>query len=283
MNDNNFNLPQFDKRPGAIALDIDGTLLDSKSRLSVRNFNAINKCLAAGIPIVIATSRPARAVRRLLGMGIAGVCSLVMQNGAIGIGNPPLSGQIKEIIPRKILLDLIGAVREIEPEIRITIELEGESFGTNNPREPADLWQINSATPDMQLTLEQALKGEVTKIAIGGLDKDINHVANALLNRYGESLSVVGEAKRTFFNITFKTATKANTLRRLLKSKSIPMERVLAIGDDLTDYDLLSACGIPVAMDNAAPEIKAICKYYTLSNDEDGVAVVLERILNLKS
>lgn len=279
LNDTGIILPDFKKQPGAIVLDIDGTLLNSKSKLSVRNFNAINRCLAAGIPVVIATSRPARAVRRLLGMGLMNACSLVMQNGAIGIGNPPLSGQIKEVIPRKIVLDLIGAVKEMEPEIRITLELEGEAFGTNNPRDPESLWEINSATPDMQLTLEDALKGAVTKIAIGGLDREISHVANAILNRYGDSLSVVGEARKTFFNITGKTATKANTLRRLLKSKTISMESVLAIGDDLTDYDMLSACGMPVAMGNAAPEIKAICKYSTASNDEDGVAVVLERIL----
>ncbi len=282
-NENRINLPEFKNRPDAVALDIDGTLLDSKSQLSQRNAHAVINCIARGIPVIIATSRPARSVRRLLGLQIMNACSLVMQNGAIGIGRPPFSGNIKEIIPRKILLEVIAAAQEIEPQIRITLELEGETFGTNNPRDQVSLWEHNSATPDMQLTLEEALKGDSTKIAIGGLERDITHVADMILKRYGDYLSVVREAGKTFFNITSKTATKSNTLRRLLQSRNITLENVVALGDDLPDYDMLSNCGIPITMGNAVPEIKAICKYITATNNEDGVAVVLDKILNTKS
>jgi Cof subfamily protein (haloacid dehalogenase superfamily) len=280
-NEDQINLPQFQKRPGAIAIDIDGTLLNNKSQLSERNAMAIKNCIAQGIPVIIATSRPARSVRRLLGMEIMNACSLVMQNGAIGTGRPPLTGNIKEIIPRKIFRGLMAAVLEMEPEIRITFELEGESFGTNNPRDPVSLWERNSATPDMQLTLEEALKGEPTKIAIGGLERDITHVAEMLLKHYGDTLSIVGEAGKTFFNITSKTASKSNTIRRLLQSQNIPLESVVALGDDLPDYDMLSACGFPIAVANAVPEIKAICRYSTASNNDDGVALVLEKILEI--
>jgi len=55
---------------------------------------------------------------------------------------------------------------------------------------------------------------------------------------------------------------------------------VIVFGDDLPDLDMLRACGIPVAMANAYPEIKAVCAYETAGNDEDGVAVVLEKMLD---
>jgi hydroxymethylpyrimidine pyrophosphatase-like HAD family hydrolase len=54
---------------------------------------------------------------------------------------------------------------------------------------------------------------------------------------------------------------------------------VIAFGDDLPDLEMLQACGIPVAMANAYPEIKAACAYQTAGNDEDGVALVLEKML----
>jgi Cof subfamily protein (haloacid dehalogenase superfamily) len=272
------NLPAFSHPPGAIALDIDGTLLDSKSRLSARNAAAVGKCLAKGVPVIIATSRPARAVRRLLGTAIMNACSLVMQNGAIGIGAPPLTGKVKETIPPEIVDALVQALLETEPAIHLTAELEGYEFGTNNPRDEAVLWQVNSAAPEMQLTLEEALKKHVTKIAAGGLGRSVTDIAEKITERFKDTLSViVGDG--VLMNITLKTATKSNTLRRLLRSQNIVLADVLAIGDDLPDLDMLSACGIPIAVANARPQVKALCKYRTLSNDEDGVAVVLEKIL----
>jgi hydroxymethylpyrimidine pyrophosphatase-like HAD family hydrolase len=50
----------------------------------------------------------------------------------------------------------------------------------------------------------------------------------------------------------------------------------MAFGDDLPDLEILQACGMSVAMANAFPEIKTACSYQTASNDEDGVAIVLE-------
>jgi len=280
QDDRQIKLPEFLVCPDAIAIDIDGTLLDSQSRLSERNSAAILSCITQRIPVVIATSRAARSVRRLLGKDITNACSLITQNGAMGIGRPPLSGQAREKIPRRLAADLITAVLEMEPEIRITLELDGELFGTNQPRDPITLWEVNSATPDMQLTIEEAMKYEPGKFALGGLNRDITHVADMILQRYGRSLTVVGEAGRTFLNVTMKTASKSATLRRLLQSQNISLQNVVAIGDDLPDFDMLSACGIPIAMANAVPEIKAVCRYHTASNNDNGVAVVLEKILD---
>jgi hydroxymethylpyrimidine pyrophosphatase-like HAD family hydrolase len=67
QSDNPAGLPVFRRAPGAIALDLDGTLLNSRVQISERNRRALEKCLARGIPVIIATARPARSVRRRLG------------------------------------------------------------------------------------------------------------------------------------------------------------------------------------------------------------------------
>jgi Cof subfamily protein (haloacid dehalogenase superfamily) len=274
-------LPEFHKRPDAIALDLDGTLLNSQGLLSTRNSRAIDECLQKGIPIVIATSRPARSVRRLIGAELMGRCSLVMQNGAIGIGLAPLSGAIKEIIPAKFVHEIIDIIFKREPEMHITVELEGYRFGTNKPREPASLWEINSATPDMQLTLDVVLDDGPMKIAAGGLNRDISHVADEISERFKDVISVVPTYDMTFLNITHKTATKPDTLKRLLSSRQISLKNVIAFGDDIPDIGLLAACGMSIAVANAAPEVKAAARYCTASNDDDGVAMVLEKILEI--
>jgi Cof subfamily protein (haloacid dehalogenase superfamily) len=272
-------LPNFRLPPDAISIDLDGTLLNSQSILSERNRKALEKCLALGIPIIIATSRPIRSVRRLIGSELTNRCSLVLQNGALGIGAPPLTGRIKEKIKPVLPREIVTVALKMEPEIRITIELEGYWFGTNQPREPNELWEINSATPDMQRPLEEALADEPTKIALGGLKYDISHVAEALQQRFGNDISVVPSNELTFLNITSQTATKPDTLRKILQSKQIALTNVMAFGDDVPDVELLSVCGMPIAVANAVSEVKAVCDYCTASNDDDGVAIVLERII----
>jgi Cof subfamily protein (haloacid dehalogenase superfamily) len=258
---------------------MDGTLLDSRSRLSPRTAAALRQLLERGFPVVIATSRAHRSVRRLLGTDIAGACSLVTQNGSFALGRPPLSGRIKEEIPLPVAEELMAAALALEPELRITIEVEGEIFGTNNPRNPAELWEVNSATPDMQLTLAEALKQGPAKFAVSRRGADITYLAVEIRRRFNGKLAVYEEKTRDFLNITPVTAGKTNTLRRLLETKNLSLQNTIAVGDDLPDYDMLAACGYPVAMGNAVPEIKALCPYQTASNDEDGVAVVLEKIL----
>jgi len=69
----------------------------------------------------------------------------------------------------------------------------------------------------------------------------------------------------------------------LLNAAGIKMKDVLAFGDDSPDIDMLSECGISVAMANAIPGILNIAEYQTASNDDDGVALVLERLIERAS
>lgn len=91
-------LPHFDKYPRAVAIDLDGTLLNSQSELSERNRKALLQCLDQGLPVIIATSRPFRTTRRLVGADIIDRCSLVLMNGAYARGRPPLSGEFSETL-----------------------------------------------------------------------------------------------------------------------------------------------------------------------------------------
>lgn len=279
MDDKTLDLPVFDRYPDAIALDLDGTLFDSRTRISARNRKAIEACIAEEIPVVIVTSRPVRAVRRFLGNELVDRCSLVLQNGAIAAGVSPLSGNTRETIPAELATEIIETIKSIEPEIRLTIELEGHWFGTNMPRPPDELWEFNSATPDMQRTLEEALAGEPTKIAAGIIDKDLSVVVDVLEQKFAGSISVVPADGMTFLNITSIRATKPGALRQLMNSIGKGLDNVVAFGDDFPDIGLLRACGISVAVANAIPDVKAAADYCTASNDDDGVALVLEMIL----
>lgn len=272
-------LPVFHKIPGAIAIDLDGTLLNSETQLSERNRTAIEACLARAIPVVIATSRPARTTRRALGDNLSDKCSLVLMNGALALGVPPLSGELREPFHPGVARGIVDLLKGIEPEVRLTIELDGWEFGSNRVLTPEQLWHINAATPEMVMTLEEALVQDPPKIAASREGKDITDLANAVSQHFGDVVSIIPNSAMTFLSIVSIRTSKSEALRKLLLSRDIRLDEVLAFGDDVPDIDLLAACGIPVAMANSVPEVRAVTRYFTTSNDGDGVAIVLEKML----
>jgi hypothetical protein len=274
------NLPDFAAGPPkAVAIDLDGTLLDSHARLSQRSRRTMAGCIAAGIPVIIATSRAERSVRHLIGQDLADRCSLVLQNGAVARGAPPLSGSFKLAIPPAILDATLALMLTMEPDIRLTLEIEGREFGGNVPRTAEDLRERNAATPDLYLSLEAARALGPSKIAASCGNRDLSALVRALEGRFGDVLSIVPANGMTFLNITVKEATKTRAIETLLASAGWTLGDVLALGDDIPDLDMLRACGTAVAMANACDEVLAACPYRTLSNDEEGVAAVLEKLL----
>ena len=81
-------------------------------------------------------------------------------------------------------------------------------------------------------------------------------------------------------NLEFNSAEahKGNALRRFAEHLGLTLENCAAFGDGLNDLSMVQAAGLGVAMANAVPEVKAAAARVTLSNDEDGVAAVLEEL-----
>ena len=273
-------LPKFAKLPGAIALDLDGTLLNSHSQLSDRNRLALEKCIELGIPVIIATSRSERHMRRVIGDELSCACSLVMANGSNARGRVPLSGLVRETIPADVATNIVELILKTEPAVRVVIEIDGFDFGCNMQDPPEQLWELNTATPDMVMSVSEAIAKIPTKITVNGFGRDLSPIVNKISEHFESVISVFPSDKGTFLSIVNNRTSKLAALGKLLSSQTIPLSNVIVFGDDLPDLDMLRACGMPVAMANAYPEIKAVCAYETASNDEDGVAVVLEKMLD---
>jgi Cof subfamily protein (haloacid dehalogenase superfamily) len=273
-------LPVFSRSPKAIAIDLDGTLLDSKTTLSARSQSALEECIERGIPVIIATSRPARIFNRIFPLALANRLSLIIMNGAVARGNTPLSGYFKEILPEQVVRDIIDLALTFDTKIHITLELDGYEFGSNWTGDAATLWQRNSATPEMLYPLDKAILMHPCKIALGGIGMDILKLTDKLAAEFKGAISVVPALiGNPLLNITTLGASKPSALRKLLDPKGISLADVVAFGDDVPDVEMLKECGISIAVANAFQEAKSVCRYLTSSNDEDGVAIVLEEII----
>jgi hydroxymethylpyrimidine pyrophosphatase-like HAD family hydrolase len=131
----------------------------------------------------------------------------------------------------------------------------------------------------MVMSIEAAIAQIPTKITVRGFERDLSAVGNRISQQFAAFVSVFPSNNWTFLNIVNTRTSKTEALRKLLNSQNILLDSVIAFGDDIPDLDMLKACGTPVVMANAFPEVKAACVYQTASNDEDGVVVVLEKML----
>jgi hydroxymethylpyrimidine pyrophosphatase-like HAD family hydrolase len=254
-------LPTFTDIPKAIAIDLDGTLLDNQTRLTERCYKAMMECLDQKIPIIIATSRPARIFDRLFPKDLAAVCSLAIMNGAIVRGSAPLFGYFKEELSDDVAAAIIDLALEFNPKIRVTLELEGYEFGANWSADSSTLWERNSATPNMVLSLERAIRLHPCKVALGGLGMEVLNLADKIRQHFGDTLSVVPSLLGSpILNITSSLASKPDALKKLLTPIGISLTEVMAFGDDVPDVEMLRVCGISVAVANALPEVKSLCR-----------------------
>jgi len=202
-----------------------------------------------------------------------------MLNGAVARAAPPLSGSVKEVLPNSVIESIVKLILGMQPEVHLLIEMEGHDFATNLQFDRETLWEINSATPDMVLPLDQAVDRIQTKVAVYGFGKDLSAIIDKVSQQFKGLVSVIPSNTAQFFSVVSITASKSSAIQSLLNSKKLSMDNVVAIGDDFPDLDMLAICGIPIAMGNAVPEVKSVCNYHTASNDEDGVALVLEQVL----
>ncbi len=174
--------------------------------------------------------------------------------------------------------------------------------------EPQDLQQLNQILADFNhlsvshyagldwfcndlnnyWTLQES---EITGLHAKQTPKDLNEVHKILVMGEAEEIRQLEQklkqslphlsihrSKNEYLEIMNKAATKAKAIRFMEQHLNVRAEEVVAFGDNFNDLDMLQYAGLSVAMGNAPDEIKQAAKEVTASNDEDGIALVLNRI-----
>ncbi|TAJ20198.1 MAG: HAD family phosphatase [Dehalococcoidia bacterium] len=280
MDANDLRLPDFDAFPHAVVLDLDGTLLAPDVTLRPRSRAAIEALLERDASVVVATARPVRTVRMLLGTGLLDQVGLVQMNG-VAYRTPRGAHAALARFPADIATYLAALAAEHVPHGRVIAEIEGDDFGCDMPLTPEVLWQTNWATPEMVMPIATAAARGVAKIAINGIDQPVAALVSRLRRELGTQIEVIAEGSGTFANVVPRGVSKQAALARLLEhpDRAEPWAGMLAFGDDIADIEMLRLAEWGVAMANAHPEVHAVARYRTHSNGEDGVAHVIEGLL----
>ena len=126
--------------------------------------------------------------------------------------------------------------------------------------------------------LSVKLNGDIYKVLFVDEPTKIAKVRSLLKEDIYECYNIVSSAPH-YVEFMNKQTSKGNALRLLCEYLNIDLREVMAIGDAENDLSMLKLVSFSVAMENSEKEVKDICHYQTLSNDNDGVNLILEKVL----
>lgn len=261
-----------------IALDMDGTLLNEDKKISEENYLAIKKAKEKGVKVVLATGRPIKGIERYLDkLGlISNEDYCVTYNGSLVVNTGT-----KEVLTQVLLnsedvhylydlskkLDInIHALTTsgcITPELSKYTELEIKM--NEIPFTEIDFHTIDDTT-------------SVVKVMFVGEENKLSSVIENLPEEVYEKYTVVRSAPY-FLEFLDKNVNKGAGVKSLAEKLGINQHEVICVGDAGNDIHMIEYAGLGVAMGNAFPEAKKVANYITYSNEEDGVAHVIDKFI----
>lgn len=259
--------------PRLVASDLDGTLVRSDGTVSDRSLAALKLVEAAGSTLVVVTGRPVRWLTELLPhLGDSGVALVSNGAGVYDLETGRLS-RVDTISPVEAA-QLTALLSDRVPDATFAAErIDGyvREAGYRTPYSDAGRTQVVDRA---ELSAEPLLKLLVRSTA---------HDADSLLAAGREVVgahlgTLTHSSNAGLLEISAAGVTKASAVERLATGLGINAEGVIAFGDMPNDIPLLRWAGSSFAVANAHPDAREAAKAMTASNDDDGVAVVLEEI-----
>ncbi|WP_442599154.1 Cof-type HAD-IIB family hydrolase [Neobacillus sp. D3-1R] len=265
-----------------IALDLDGTLLKDDKTISPITKKVLEKAKEYGHQVMIATGRPFRSSEmyyRELGLDTP----IVNFNGAFvhhpknnnwGAFHSPLDIKVaKDIVEACNDFNLYNIIAEVKDEVYLHYHDEKllDIFGFGNP---------SITTGDLRKFLTKS----PTSMLIHAEEQHVSTIRKHLTDVHAEVIDHRRwAAPWHVIEIVKSGLNKAVGIQRVSEYFQIPSERIIAFGDEDNDLEMLDYAGYGVAMGNAIEPLKQVAKDVTLSNEEDGIGIYLNELLNLKA
>lgn len=268
------------RRIRLIATDLDGTLIDDAGMVSPRTRAALDAARDAGIRTIPVTARQPiglRPIAEQAGFDDWALCG----NGAYGVHLTTGEHLFAEEIPAAVQRELASALLSVIPDLAFaSVRDAGEGFVAQEGY--AALAQLSDHKRDPAtmggVPLADVLGAPSLKLVIRHPSVPIPEIFDALqaLGLTGFEATLSGAP---FVEVMAQGVSKATGVAQVCTRLGIDRGEVLAFGDASNDLELLEWAGHGVAVANAMDAVRDAADEVTASNDEDGVAVVIERML----
>jgi Cof subfamily protein (haloacid dehalogenase superfamily) len=271
-----------------LAIDIDGTLLDSRHQISPVNLTALRRAKEAGMQIVLVTGR-----RHRFALPVAEAVSfevgLISSNGAVSRSS---RGELyhRELLPASVARAICAGMEEFRGQMVLTFDSEGPGSVVmeDEAAQAAGIrgWiEKNRDCISLVKPIEDALTSDPVQAMFCGTVTRMKEAENTLMSRdVASQLTVLRtqyEARDLcILDLLNRNCSKGHALKRWAEAQGIPREEVMAIGDNYNDVEMLEFAGLPFIMDNACDELKRNGWRRACSNDQNGVAAAIAEVLD---
>jgi len=257
-----------------IALDLDGTLLTRGKTLSARTQGALILLAERGCHVVVATGRPFE-VMALFCRDLPLTAPQIALNGAAI--HDPVAGRVLRLRPMATEDVERAAAFFRERDIPMALfTTDGLYLDTRIPNR--HLWHPPPLPPPRDLaSLGRFRHHKILKVVAHAEPHSVDLLHPSAVEALGDHLYITRTAP-TLVEALDHTVSKGQALQHVAGLLDVPREEIVAFGDHDNDLPMFAVAGVSVAMGNAAPEVKAAADLTTLSNEEDGIAAVLEQL-----
>ena len=262
-----------------IALDLDGTLKNSKNKITPKTKEALIKAQQQGVKIVLASGRPTPGLRHE-----AAELELDQYEGYLLSFN---GAHVSDYKTKETIYEQTLTIKEAksaydrakeyglacmtyEDDVVVTEDNEDEYVIVEGIINDIEVKKIES--------FKDNLKNPIHKVLLTGKPEYVASIVEEFKQPYGDSLSIYRSAP-FFIEVMAQGIDKAASLDRLAKSLGIKQEEVMAFGDGYNDLSMIEYAGMGISMANGVDGVKERANFITLSNDEDGIAYALDKFL----
>jgi len=270
-----------------LALDIDGTLLDTRFQLPAANRDALVAAHARGIEIVLVTGRRfsfARSIAAQLPIDL----TLVVNNGAL-IKSKEGNTFYRRLLPVSVAVQVLAGAAAWRHRALVLFDRTGAGEvlveNLDSAHEPvAGYFERNRDAILLVDTFEDHLTEDPIQVLYAGPLEEMRALArhlegSDLADQISVALAEYPRRNFTLLDVLTAGCTKAAALAWWGRRRRIRREEIMAIGDNWNDREMLEFCGLAVVMANSDEELRHAGWPVTLSNDEAGVAAAIAKYI----
>ncbi len=258
-----------------IAIDMDGTMLNSEHEVSQRNVEVVKKAIEQGVNVVISTGRSSVALKKYV-TEFDFKSPFIVYNGA-GVKYLDTTEYIvRTDLEFEVAKEVVKRGHELGTTVLIWAD---DKLFVNGSKEGAKFYVFHSGTEFIEIESIDELKDKgIHKVMYSDSPEKIREMYDVYakegfnLSNFSVSIPKILE----FFN---KKASKGDTVLNYAKSLGVKQDEIICIGDGMNDISMIQMAGLGVAMGNACEELKSVADFVTKTNDEDGVAYTIEKFV----